>query len=151
MLFVKKSFFLAVLFLGGVVLISADEQVIGRLIKASVSGADTTNLYEPLVNIYQSSVLGIQSFTLKLTGKRARDSKQYEFYNENGGDGEGSAANAGDTVIWKRSARNITVTPLNVYMTVSPGKGNTNVIVINYEYRGGKGFGNVAYVIAVEK
>jgi hypothetical protein len=151
MLYVKKSFFLVVLLMVGAVLVSADEKVVGRLITASVSGVDTTKLYEPLVNIEQSSILGIQNFTLRLTGKRARDSKQYEFYNESSGDGEGSAANAGDTVIWKRRARNVTVRPLNAYITVSPGKGNTNVIVINYEYRGRKGFGNVVYVIAVEK
>jgi hypothetical protein len=151
MLSAKKGFFLAVLLLGGVVLTFADEQIMGRLIKASVSGVDTTKLYEPLVNINQSSVLGVQSFTLRLTGRRARDSKQYEFYNDSVPDGEGSMANAGNTVIWKRRARNVTVRPLNAYITASAGRGDTNVIVINYEYRGRKGFGNVVYVIAVEK
>jgi hypothetical protein len=151
MLSARKNVFLAVLLLGGTVLISADEQVIGRLIKASVSGADTTKLYEPLVRINQSSVLGVRNFTLKLTGKRARDSKQYEFYNDNAYDGGASVLNAGDTVIWKRRSRNVTVRPINAYITVSSGGGDTNVIVINYEYRGGKGFGNVVYVIAIEK
>jgi hypothetical protein len=150
MLSARKNVFLAVLLLGGTVLISADEQVIGRLIKASVSGADTTKLYEPLVHISQSSVLDVRSFTLKLTGKRAWDSKQYEFYNDKAGEGGTSVLNAGDTVIWKRRSLNVTVRPLNAYITVSQGGGDTNVIVINYEYRGRKGFGNVVYVIAIE-
>jgi hypothetical protein len=151
MLSAKKSFFLAVLLLIGVVLASADEQIIGRLIKASVSGVNTTGLYEPLVNISQSSILGIQSFTLELSGKRARDSKRYEFYNDTAQDGENSFSRAGDTVVWKRRARDVTVRPLDAYITVSPGKGDTNVIMINYEYRGRRGFGNVVYLIAVEK
>jgi hypothetical protein len=151
MLSAKKSFFLAVLLVVGAVLISADEQIIGRLIKASVSGVDTTRLYEPLVNMSQGSVLGVQSFTLRLTGKRPRDSKQYEFYNDTAQDGENSLSRAGDTVIWKRRTRNVTVRPLDAYITLSPGKGDTSVIVINYEYRGRRGFGNVVYVIAIEK
>jgi hypothetical protein len=149
----KKSFLLVILLSAGAVLVSAEEQIIGRLIKASISGADTTKLYEPLVYIKQSSVLGVQNFTLKLTGIRARDSKQYEFYNDSSNTyaSEVSAANIGDSIIWRRRSRNITVKPLNTYITLSLGNDNTNIIVINYEYRGKKGFGNVVYMIAVEK
>ncbi|MDR0408960.1 MAG: hypothetical protein LBH18_00980 [Spirochaetaceae bacterium] len=134
-------------FLAGLILLCstslfADEQITGRLIKASLSGVDTTKLYEPLVNITQSSVLGVRSFTLKLSGVNPRNSKQYEFYND---------SNSGDSSVWKRRMRGVTVRPVDAYITVSDGPNNTNTIVINYEYRGRKGFGNVVYVVTVEK
>jgi hypothetical protein len=137
----KKIVFLTGLALGCAVSLFADEQVIGRLVKASISGVDTTKLYEPLVTIGQSSVLDMKRFTLKLSGVRERDSKQYEFYND------GTVQNP---AIWRRRTRGVTVKPLNAYITVSAGSNNTNTIVINYEYRGRKGFGNVVYVIDTE-
>jgi hypothetical protein len=142
MLSTKRVVFLAVLTLGCAVSLFADGQVIGRLVKASVSGVDTTKLYEPLVTISQSSILALRSFTLNLSGVRERDSKLYEFYNDE---------NTGNPVIWRRRTRGVTVRPLNAYITVSPGPDNTNTIVINYEYRGRRGFGNVVYVIATEQ
>lgn len=142
MLSTKKIVFLAGLALGCAVSLFADGQVIGRLVKASVSGVDTTKLYEPLVTISQSSILELKSFTLKLSGVRARDSKLYEFYNDE---------TTGNPVIWRRRTRGVTVRPLNAYITVNPGADNTNTIVINYEYRGRRGFGNVVYVIATEQ
>ena len=142
MLSTKRIGFLAGLALCCVVSLFADEKVIGRLLKASVSGADTTKLYEPLVTITQSSVLNMKSFTLKLSGIRERDSKQYEFYNDETAD---------NPVIWRRRTRGVTVRPLNTYITVNAGPDNTNTIVINYEYRGRRGFGNVVYVIATEQ
>ena len=141
MLSTKRIIFLAGLALGCAVSLFADEQVIGRLVKASVSGADTTKLYEPLVTITQNSVLNMKSFTLKLSGVRDRDSKLYEFYHDETTD---------NPVIWRRRTRGVTVRPLNAYITVSPGADNTNTIVINYEYRGRRGFGNVVYVITTE-
>jgi hypothetical protein len=122
----------------------ADEQIIGRLIKASQSGVDTTKRYEPLVAITQTSILGVQNFTLQLSGIRPADSKRYEFYRI-------SEDNGGNNVIWKRRTRDVIVTPLNAYITINEGPDNTNTIVLNYEYRGRKGFGNVVYVIAVER
>jgi hypothetical protein len=118
----------------------ADEQIVGKLIKASLSGVETTKLYEPLVRITQSSVLDVKNFTLRLSGINARNSKQYEFYND-----------GGSPDIWKRRMRGVSVKPIQAYITVSDGPDNTNVIVINYEYKGRKGFGNAVYVIAVEK
>jgi hypothetical protein len=141
MLSIKRIVFLAGLALCCVVSLSADEKIMGRLIKASVSGVDTTKLYEPLVTISQSSVLDLKSLTIKLSGIRERDSKLYEFYND---------GTTGSPVIWRRRTRGVTVRPLNAYITVSAGPDNTNMIVINYEYRGRRGFGNVVYVIATE-
>jgi hypothetical protein len=137
-----KVFFLTSLILVCSVSLFADEQVTGKLIKASLSGVDTTRLYEPLVTITQSSVLGVRNFTLKLSGVNSRNSKQYEFYNDGDSD---------NPDIWKRRMRNVTVKPVNAYITVSNGPDNTNIIVVNYEYRGRKGFGNVVYMIAVAK
>lgn len=142
MLSTKKIVFLTGLALCCAVSLFADEQIIGRLVKASVSGVDTTKLYEPLVTISQSSVLDLKSLTIRLSGVRARDSKQYEFYND---------GTDGNPVIWRRRTRGVTVRPLNTYITVNSGPDNTNTIVINYEYRGRRGFGNVVYVIATER
>ncbi|MDR3357156.1 MAG: hypothetical protein LBO04_08255 [Spirochaetaceae bacterium] len=141
MLSTRRNVFLTILALGCAVSLFADEQITGRLVKASVSGTDTTKLYEPLVMISQSSVLDMKSFTLRLSGVRERDSKRYEFYNDEG---------TSNPFVWKRRTRGVTVRPLNAYITVSAGPENTNIIVINYEYRGRKGFGNVVYVIATE-
>jgi hypothetical protein len=138
----KIVFLTSVILLCSTSLFAADEQITGRLIKASLSGVDTTKLYEPLVNITQSSVLGVRNFTLKLSGVNPRNSKQYEFYNDSNND---------NPEVWKRRMRNVTVAPVNAYITVSDGQDNTSIIVINYEYRGRKGFGNVVYVIAAAK
>jgi hypothetical protein len=117
------------------------EERVGKLIKSSVSGVDTTRLYEPLVKIVQNSVLGVQNLTIMLSGVRARDSKIYEFYND---------GKKGSPAIWRRRMRNVTVRPGNAYVSVNIGE-DMNTIVINYEYFGRKGFGNAVYVIAVEK
>jgi hypothetical protein len=137
----KKAFFLAALAVACSVSLFADEQIKGRLIKSSVSGVDTTKLYEPLVTITQSSVMGLRNFTLRLSGVRAGDSKVYEFYNDSASD---------NPVIWHRRMRNVTVRPGNAYITVNSGSDGLNTIVINYEYRGRRGFGNTVYVINVE-
>jgi hypothetical protein len=119
----------------------AEEKIVGRLVKSSVSGMETTWLYEPLVTIVQDSVLGVKNLTVMLSGIRARDSKIYEFYND--------GAN-GNPVIWRRRMRNVTVRPGSAYVSVNIGE-DVNTIVINYEYFGRRGFGNAVYVIAVEK
>jgi hypothetical protein len=142
MLSTKKIVFLAGLALVCAVSLFADEQITGRLIKASVSGVDTTKLYEPLVTISQGSVVDLKIFTLKLSGIRERDSKLYEFYKDE---------KVNNPVVWQRRTRGVTVRPLNAYITVNAGSDGTNTIVINYEYRGRRGFGNVVYVIATEK
>jgi hypothetical protein len=144
MLSIRKIIFLMGLAAACSVSLFADDQIIGRLIKASQSGVDTTKRYEPLVTITQTSILGVQNFTLQLSGIRPPDSKRYEFYRI-------SEDNGDNNVIWKRRTRDVTVTPLNAYITINEGQDNTSTIVLNYEYRGRKGFGNVVYVIAVER
>jgi hypothetical protein len=86
--------------------------------------------------------MGLRNFALRLSGVRARDSKVYEFYND---------AAADNPVIWQRRMRNVTVRPGSAYITVNSGTDGINTIVINYEYRGRRGFGNAVYVIAVER
>jgi hypothetical protein len=117
------------------------EERIGKLLKASVSGVDTTKRYEPLVMIVQNSVLDVQNLKITLSGVRSRDSKTYEFYND---------GTTGSPVIWRRRMRNVIVRPGNAYISVNIGE-DVNTIVINYEYFGRRGFGNAVYVIAVEK
>jgi hypothetical protein len=131
---------MGIVFIGSVSLV-AEERIVGRLVKSSVSGIETTHLYEPLVTIVQDSVLGVQNLTIMLSGIRVRDSKVYEFYN----DGANNSP-----VIWRRRMRNVTVKPGRAYVSVNIGE-NMNTIVINYEYFGRRGFGNAVYVIAVEK
>jgi hypothetical protein len=136
----RKALLLAGIVFASSVSLFAEERV-GRLVKASVSGVETTRLYEPLVTIVQNSVLGVQNLTIMLSGVRARDSKIYEFYND---------GTTGSPVIWRRRMRNVTVRPGSAYVSVNIGEG-MNTIVVNYEYFGRRGFGNAVYVIAVEK
>jgi hypothetical protein len=138
----NKIYALTLLWLVLPVSVFAETRVLGKLVKSSVSGVDTTKLYEPIVTITQNSVLGVQSLVLELSGVRSRDSKKYEFYND--------GKNAG-SIIWKRRIRGVLVRPIGVYITFSEGLNNENTLFINYEYSGRRGFGNVVYVIALEK
>jgi hypothetical protein len=140
MLSFKKMLLLTLIIVSSVSLFG-EERVLGRLIKSSVSGVDTTGLYEPLVTIVRDSVLGVQNLSIGLSGVRPRDSKIYEFYNDSKQD---------NPVVWRRRMRNVIVRPGNAYISVNIGE-DVNTIVINYEYFGRRGFGNTVYVIAVEK
>jgi hypothetical protein len=142
MVSLKKIALFSLIFAVSVSAAFAQDAIKGRLLKATYSGIDTTNLYEPLVTLRQSETLGIKTLALELSGVRIGNNKWYEFYN----DGTDPSP-----VIWKRRMRGVVVKPLNVYITISEGLNNTNNILINYEYKDTKGFGAVSYVIAVEK
>jgi hypothetical protein len=141
MLSFKKMLLLTVIVIVSSVSLFGAERVLGRLVKSSVSGVDTTRLYEPLVTIVRDSVMGVQNLSIRLSGVRPRDSKIYEFYNDSTQD---------NPVVWRRRMRNVTVRPGNAYISVNIGE-DVNTIIVNYEYFGRRGFGNAVYVIAVEK
>ncbi|MDR0383506.1 MAG: hypothetical protein LBH50_05915 [Spirochaetaceae bacterium] len=141
MLSIRKTLLLTAIMFACSFSLFGEERVVGRLVKSSVSGVDTTRLYEPLVTIVRDSVLGVQNLSIRLSGVRPRDSKVYEFYNDSAKD---------NPAIWRRRRRNVTVRPGNAYISVNIGE-DVNTIVVNYEYFGRRGFGNAVYVIAVEK
>ncbi|GMO33681.1 MAG: hypothetical protein Ta2F_09620 [Termitinemataceae bacterium] len=114
----------------------------GRLLKASYTGIDTTNLYEPLVTISESETLGVRYLSLELVGARPRNNKKYEFYND---------GTANSPLVWKRRMRGVVVEPINVYIAVTEGVNNTNHLLISYEYIDSQGFGTVSYIVALEK
>ncbi|MDR2842246.1 MAG: hypothetical protein LBV52_03485 [Spirochaetaceae bacterium] len=138
----KKILVLAFIFALSGTALFAQTTVKGRLLKASYTGLDTTNLYEPLVTIKQSETLGVKYLSLELSGIKKRDNKYYEFYND---------GTAPSPLIWKRRMRGVVVEPLNVVIALSGGFNGSNNLVVTYEYVDRLGFGSVTYIIALEK